>query len=239
MKQEFASIEDNWAAARALLEGLAPQRPLAVLEAGGGSHTNVGFLKDAQFTVIDISPEQIARNPYATNAIVADIETYKDYPQAYDFIVLNDVLEHLNRPDRALDHLLPHLAPGGFLVIGGPQPTSFKGLFTKFTPHAVHVWFYRAVLRDMNAGKPGYAPFKTFLRLCMAPGPLTARAAAAGLKPAHLGLSHPSFILARMERVSPLLKEVYLAAMALLRLLTFGLWRPDLTDMILVFRKPG
>lgn len=239
VRQEFGSIEENWAAARAVLEGLLPQRRIAVLEAGGGSHTNVGFLKDAEFTVVDISPEQIARNPYATHKLVADLETYTQYPQAYDLIVLNDVLEHMNRPEKALDNLLRHLAPGGFLVVGGPQPTSFKGLFTKFTPHSVHVWFYRAILKEMNAGKPGYAPFKTFLRLSMAPGPLMQRAAAQGLKPAHIGYSYPSFILERMRRLSPLLSGGYTFAMGLLRVITLGQWRPDLTDMVLVFRKAG
>lgn len=235
---EFASLEDNWAAAAAAIERTCGVRSgLKVLEAGGGSQTNVGFLPAPEFTAVDISAEQLDRNRWAHHRLLADLETFEAYPDRYDAVVCSDVLEHLHRPEEALRRLVPALAPGGLLIVGGPVPTSFKGLFTKATPHAVHVWFYRAFLGYAQAGQPGHPPFPTVLSLAMGPRPLTRWARAHGLTPVHLGLSHPSWVIGRLREVSPLLSGTYVGAMAVLRALGLGAWRPDLTDMVLVFRK--
>ena len=50
-------------------------------------------------------------------------------------------------------------------------------------------------------------------------------------------LTPPSWALQQMRRISPLLSGAYQAAMWALRLLSVGLWRPDLSDMVLVFRR--
>jgi hypothetical protein len=46
---------------------------------------------------------------------------------------------------------------------------SVKGLMTKLTPHSFHVWVYQRLLGWTYAGKPGYGPFPTPMRLAMAP----------------------------------------------------------------------
>ncbi len=235
---EFATLEDNWAAAASAIARVCGVRSgLKVLEAGGGSQTNVAFLPSPEFTAVDISAEQLERNPWAHHRVLADIETFDDYPDRYDVVVCSDVLEHLRRPEAALQRLIQALAPGGLLIVGGPVPTSAKGLFTKATPHAVHVAAYRHLLGYKQAGQPGHPPFPTHLRLSMGPRPLVAWARANGLNPVHVGLSHPSWVVGQLRKLSPALSGAYLGLMAVLRALSFGAWRPDLTDMVLVFRK--
>jgi SAM-dependent methyltransferase len=235
---EFATLEDNWAAAAGVIERACGVRSgLQVLEAGGGSQTNVGFLPAPEFTAVDISQEQLDRNPWAHHKLLADIETFTAYTTAYDVAVCSDVLEHLRRPEAALNCLVPALKPGGVLIVGGPVPTSFKGLVTKFTPHAVHVWAYRRLLGYPMAGQPGHPPFPTVLKFSMGPSPLTAWAHANGLEPLHVGRSHAAWVVGQLRKKSPLLSGLYLGVMAVLRLASLGTWRPDLTDMVLVFRK--
>ncbi len=235
---EYASLEDNWAAAAAAIERTCGVRSgLKVLEAGGGSQTNVGFLPAPEFTAVDISQEQLDRNPWAHHRLLADLETFEAYPDRYDAVVCSDVLEHLRRPEEALKRLVPALAPGGLLIVGGPVPTSAKGLFTKATPHAVHVAAYKHLFGYRQAGQPGHPPFPTVLSFAMGPRPLTRWARAHGLTPVHVGLSHPSWVIGRLRALSPALSGVYVGLMGLLRGLSFGAWRPDLTDMVLVFRK--
>ena len=238
MENRFESLEDNWAAVQKILVDAFRGRRVQVLEAGGGSHTNVGFLPDAEFTAIDISPEQIARNTYAQHGIVADLETFDAYPQQYDLIVLTDVLEHMNAPEKGIERLMKQLSPKGYLLIGGPVPTSFKGLLTKLTPHGFHVWVYRALLDQPDAGKPGYAPFKTFLRFSVSPGPVSRNARAANLEVAHVGLSKASWVVEGLRNKSPILAWVYTTLMTVLRIASLGLWRPELTDMIILLRRP-
>jgi len=236
-RRQLLSLEENWDAASQVVRRLTGDRSrLTVLEAGGGSATNLTFV-DAEFTVVDISGEQLERNSYAAHKIQADLETFTDYPSVYDVIVCNDVLEHLNRPRSALERLAPRLAPGGLLVVGGPVPTSFKGLFTKATPHAVHVAFYRHLLGQPNAGKPGYAPFPAALRFAVGPEPLDRWAESAGLERVYAGLSRPSWVLERLALISPVLPALYNAFMATLRILSLGQWRPDLSDMVVVYRR--
>lgn len=235
---EYATLEDNWtAAAQAIERACGVRSGLQVLEAGGGSQTNVGFLPSPEFTAVDISQEQLDRNPWARHKLLADIETFTAYPQAYDVAVCSDVLEHLRRPDAALACLVPALKPGGLLIVGGPVPTSFKGLVTKLTPHIVHVWAYRRLLGYPMAGQPGHPPFPTVLKFSMGPSPLADWARANGLEDLHVGRSHASWVVGQLRRKSPLLSGLYLAVMAALRVLSLGAWRPDLTDMVLVFRK--
>jgi len=233
-----ASLEDNWTAAAAEIRGLMLGRQrLNVLEAGGGSRTNVDFMPEARFTTIDISPEQLERNSYAEQKILADVETYEDYPRDYDMIICNDLLEHLPRPEAALQRLVRHLAMNGLLIVGGPIPTSFKGIFTKLTPHAVHVAVYRYLFGQATAGQPGHPPFPAYLRWAISPDGLSRWARAAGLKVAYRGCSKPSWAIARLRNFHPAAAGLYTGGMNLLRLLSLQTWRADLTDMVMVFQR--
>ncbi len=229
--------EAAWIKVGAIIAKAFPKGPYKVLEAGGGSLTALGALRQAIFTVIDISPEQLERNSYASTKLLGDLQQFSAYPDRYDVIVCRDVLEHLEQPDAALDRLLNALAPGGLLVIGGPVPTSFKGLLTKWSPHPIHVAFYRLIMGEPDAGKPGQAPFKSHMAFSTRPEALKATAARAGLSCVFEALTLPSWMLHRMRQVSPAIPMLYSGAMTALRWASLGQWRPELADMVLVFQR--
>lgn len=234
----YATLEENRASMEsAVRSALWGRERVHVLEAGGGDATHFGFLANAEFTAVDLSAEQLARNRYAAHRIEADLETFDAYPRRYDLVAVHDVLEHLPHPDKALDILIRQVAPGGLLAIGGPDPASAKGLLTKFTPHAFHVWFYKRVAGYADAGKPGHVPFPAHLRWSVRPHALVARAEAAGLETIYFGVSRPSWMLERVaKRAKPLL-WAYEAVVGIARVASLGLWRPDLSDCLLVFRR--
>jgi SAM-dependent methyltransferase len=239
-RQEFPDLEAKRAALRATVAALAPTgRPVQVLEAGGGDATHFDFLASAEFTVVDLSPEQLARNAYAKTKLQADLQTFSAYPTAYDLVAANDVLEHLPEPDKALDILIRQVKPGGMMVLAGPDPKSFKGLITKFTPHGFHVWVYRRLAGYADAGKPGHVPFPAFLRWSVTPEALIARARAAGLEVRFYGASGPSWMMDRIGKRAPLVAAAYRALGAIMRALSFGRWRPDLSDVALVLQRPA
>lgn len=148
-------------------------RPVKVLEAGGGSKTKLDLARIAveTITTIDISIDQLSRNHYADHKIQGDLELYR-YSDRYDLVVVNDVLEHLGRVDLALENLVEACADEGLIIIGGPNPSSLKGLLTRLTPHWVHVQFYKRILQYPNAGKPGRPPFETVFHPLADPGRL-------------------------------------------------------------------
>lgn len=143
---------------------LPTERAPRVLEAGGGSFSHIKINRKAHIAVIDISPEQLERNDYADDLIHGDLEDENAIRGKHDLIVCFDVLEHLRRPEWALKHMTAALDEGGLMVIGCPNRTSTKGLITRYTPHAFHVWYYKTIRGIADAGQPGHAPFETFLQ---------------------------------------------------------------------------
>jgi SAM-dependent methyltransferase len=168
---------------RVLAAELPPSR-LAVYEAGGGSTTflPLDVLRRARVTVVDIDEEQIRNNDYAQERILGDIQAYRFPPDSFDLIICYNVIEHLRDVDAALRRFCDALKPGGLILIGAPNPRSLSGIITRYSPHWFHVWFYRHVRGDKNAGRPGHPPFPTFFHPLVAPSRLECFAKARGLE---------------------------------------------------------
>jgi 2-polyprenyl-3-methyl-5-hydroxy-6-metoxy-1,4-benzoquinol methylase len=154
---------------------------VAILEAGCGSASHVGFGPAAVIVGIDLSASQLQRNDHLSEAIRGDIQTYPLGRQRFDAIICWDVLEHLPRPELAIENFARAVRPDGLIILKLPNLSSLKGLVTKLSPHWFHVWMYRHVLGRPNAGLEGHAPFPTFLRRSVKPRALAAVAARQGL----------------------------------------------------------
>jgi SAM-dependent methyltransferase len=137
---------------------------LTVYEAGGGatSFLPLDIMRRAHVTVVDIDETQNLNNDYADEKILGDIQTYRFQPDSFDLVICYNVIEHLPDVPAALSRFCECLKQNGLILIGAPNPRSLSGIVTKYTPHWFHVWFYRYVRGDMDAGKPGEAPFPTF-----------------------------------------------------------------------------
>jgi SAM-dependent methyltransferase len=95
-------------------------------------------------------------------AILGDLRHVVLMPGAYDVIYNSFVLEHVEGAEQVLERFLTWLKPDGLLIITIPDRDSVYGFFASHTPYWVHIFFYRYVLGDPNAGKPGHAPYPTF-----------------------------------------------------------------------------
>jgi SAM-dependent methyltransferase len=146
-----------------------------ILEAGCGSASHLQFPSDANIVGIDISQKQLDRNQHLYEKILGDIQVYQFPDHKYDVIICWDVLEHLFSPDMAIDKFLNAVKENGIIILKCPNVYSFKGLVTKYTPHRIHVWFYR-LLGFKDAGKNDVGPFKTFLRFSISPKSIKTRA---------------------------------------------------------------
>ncbi len=138
---------------------------MRVLDAGCGRGRDFALPQDAYVVGIDISSEALAGNLSLDEAICADIQTYPLPEEEFDLILGFDLLEHLDRPEAALENLRRALRPGGQIILTFPNLWSCKGLLTRFTPHRFHVWVYRRIFRFAHAGEEGYGPFPTRLRI--------------------------------------------------------------------------
>ena len=142
---------------------------LRVLEAGCGSSSYLRLPQGSRLVGIDISEKQLFRNQLIAERILGDLQTFDLPAAAFDMIVCWDVLEHLPHPERAVDRLLRAVNAGGIVVLAMPNVLSVKGQLTKWTPHWFHVWAYRHIFGRKLSGTEDYGPFKTFLKLSIAP----------------------------------------------------------------------
>jgi SAM-dependent methyltransferase len=187
---ELASGEarDSLLAVHRILGSRLPPTKLSIYEAGGGSTSflPLNVLRRAHVTVVDIDEDQIRNNDYAQEAILGDVQVRRFAPGSFDLVICYNVIEHLPDVEAALSRFCESLKQGGLMFIGAPNPNSLSGVVTKYSPHWFHVWFYRHVRGEKQAGQPGEPPFPTFFHRLVTLSNLEAFANAHGLEVIYL-----------------------------------------------------
>lgn len=207
----------------ALLEDVCARRGGAeVLEAGCGRFRHFAYPSSMRIVGLDISPEQIARNDYAHETILGDVQTHR-MDRRFDSVVSVFVLEHVPDPESALRNMRAWTSPGGLLILAVPNVYSLKGLVTKFTPFWFHHLVYRFVYR-----RP-YEIFPTTMKTLIAPRSLRRFFARDELVIETYG----------EERLSGFFQPLYRAVLGVLRVLSLGRWRPERSNYFLVVRRAG
>jgi SAM-dependent methyltransferase len=207
------------------------------LEAGCGSASHFGFTPDVQLVGLDLSSAQLARNITSTGRIQGDIETCPLRSGSFDIVVCWEVLEHVPRPEVALEHLTRVLRPGGVLVLAVPHVRSLKGLATRFTPHWFHVWAYRHLFGMQHAGTPGLGPFPTYARSVLAPDRLLSFASQAGLNVVYAA-AYEALKQRRLRRQVGLRGAAWQLFKRTTRTATLGRVEPEQTDLIIALAAP-
>ncbi len=188
-------------------------------------------------TGIDISQKQLDRNKDLQETILGDIQTYPLPSGAFDVVVCWDVLEHLQHPESAVRNLAAAIREEGLLILAFPDPRSLKGLITRLTPHRFHVWSYRHLRRSKRAGTEDYGPFPTVMSPEMAPDRVIRLGRELGLT-TELDLAFSATRLSRRRALPVQICEVVLEGVAiLLRVVTWGRYRGELSERRLVFRR--
>ena len=207
---------------------------LHVLEAGGGARERIE-VPGARICVIDNCARQLGRNSYAHEKIEADLHTVNLGERKFDVVIAYDVLEHLNKPDLVVDRLCGVLKPGGVFVVASPNPLSLSGLITRLTPHAFHRFFHEHLLK--STAHSGFVPFRTYMRLSMRADALAKRFRKNGLQ-ISLFDKYESVRRARLRTRAPSVGRAYNATLNLCKVMTLGLWAPEISDFVLLACRP-
>jgi SAM-dependent methyltransferase len=137
-------------AVQVLMGDPALPKPAIVLEAGCGSTSDVDLPFEKKVMGIDIDAEQLKHNDRIEAKIQGDLQTYELPKDKFDIVACVDVLEHLPFPEKAITNMIKSVKPGGYLLIAGPEPYSYKGLVAKYTPHSMRYFIHR-LLTGTNA----------------------------------------------------------------------------------------
>lgn len=213
-------------------------RPLSVYEAGGGSTSYIPLdgLNVTKITLVDIDPRQVERNDIAHEMILGDLQTIELPAESFDLVICYNVIEHLPRLPEALERLARVVKRGGLIVMGAPVPMSLNGLAARFTPHLVHVWICKHLLKWPDAGKPGCAPFPVAYHRLTDPSALQAHMKTLGLQPAYFR-AYLGSLVEELERKNPLLGRLLIGAANLTKRVSFGSLDLLRGDYHLVLRK--
>lgn len=88
-----------------------------VLDAGAGEAPYKPLLRHAQYESADF---QKVDKPYAVSTYVCDLKEIPVEDQRFDFVVFNQVLEHVPDPSAVLSELFRVLKPGGQMIYTAP-----------------------------------------------------------------------------------------------------------------------
>jgi SAM-dependent methyltransferase len=202
-----------------------------VLDAGCGFTLPTELPEHARLVGLDISAEALAKHERLDDAIVGDVETYPLPDDEFDVILCWTVLEHLEHPRSAFENLARAVKPGGLLVIGVPNVWSLKGIVTRLTPYRFHVWLYRHLLGQPQAGTPGFGPYPTYLRRDISPRALGELGTASNLDCVYA-------VSYRTPTGLPRALDLAWSGLAWLgRIATFGAWGSEAGEHVSIFRK--
>ncbi|MBD3368618.1 MAG: methyltransferase domain-containing protein [Candidatus Eisenbacteria bacterium] len=132
-----------------------------VLEIGAGpGHTRVHGLRTTSRSVtgIDLDPAVLS-NPSLTRALVSGFETMPFPDEAFDAVIANNVVEHLDDPVALVVASIRVLRKGGSLYLKTPNLDHYVGVAGRLTPH----WFH--VAYNHRRGRPEGETHRTRYRM--------------------------------------------------------------------------
>lgn len=153
---------------------------MKILEAGCGREWELDLAPaDFELTGVDLDAHALEHRRSVTRdldvGIVGTICDRDIVPSNhYDVVYSAYVLEHIDGATLALENFTGWVRPGGLIVMLLPNRDSVYGWLARRTPHRVHVWIYRYLFGNRNAGKPGFSPYPTYHDPEIAPDALLA-----------------------------------------------------------------
>ena len=233
----FREYEQELAVIESYLKGQAnPQRALQILEAGCGRewYFNMAGV-NYDMTGMDMDEAALASRQAnkgdLKHSIVGDLRTATLPAEQYDVIYNAFVLEHVPGALSVLENFVIWLKPGGILVVRVPDRDSAQGFFARMTPHWVHILYYRWVWKLKDAGKPGFAPYKTIY------DPVVSRAGLRQFCESHHLSVLEEIGVGTFERGHGILRKVQPVVARLISLLSLGRVHADFVDFTIVARK--
>jgi SAM-dependent methyltransferase len=156
-------------AIKLMAQDSALPQPVTVLEAGCGSTSDVSLPFETRIVGIDLDIEQLNHNDRVQTKIQGDLQTYDLPSNNFDLVACVDVLEHLPHAEKAFANISRSVRRGGYLLIAGPEPYSYKGLVAKYTPHSMryfihHVITGKSIAETRRIHGNGEVFFPTYMR---------------------------------------------------------------------------
>jgi SAM-dependent methyltransferase len=143
------------------LNYLTAEHRLLDIGAGRGALPQMNF-KGIAAEVTGVDPDEIVKtNPYLDKAFVG-LGDDMPFLQAdyFDMVVCNNVLEHINDPDKFFAEIKRVIKPGGIFITKTPNYWHYMAIIASITP----TWFHRFYHR-LNGTAVGIDVFPTIYKV--------------------------------------------------------------------------
>jgi SAM-dependent methyltransferase len=126
-----------------VLETLRPEDALLDLGAGAGIVEAMDFRGTAA-RICGVDPDpRVAENPFLDEGRVGVGESIPYEDGAFDLVVADNVLEHLERPVEVFREVARVLRPGGSFLVKTPNARHYVPLIARLTPYRFHRFLNR------------------------------------------------------------------------------------------------
>jgi 2-polyprenyl-3-methyl-5-hydroxy-6-metoxy-1,4-benzoquinol methylase len=197
----YPEYEDGWDNSyfrEVILRVIHPEYQLLDLGAGAGIVPQMNFRgKVARVCGIDLDP-RILENKYLDEAKISSAEEIPYPSGAFDVVISNNVMEHLEHPAKVLEEAARVLKPMGVFLLKTPNKWHYVTIIARITPNICHVFVNR-----LRGRKEGHT-FPTYYFL-NTPGKIRKYATEAGFnmtdlqlvegRPEYLRKSAPAYLL--------------------------------------------
>ena len=207
-------MEENRAFAQSI-----PKNAL-VLDAGAGNQPYRRFLEHTKYESADF--EKVEKE-YASSTYVCDLRDIPTENNRFDFILFNQVMEHLPEPKLVLNELYRVLKPGGKMLYSGPlfyEEHEIPYDFYRYTQYGLRFLFSKTGFEverldwlEGYFGTVGYQLNRMAIYLPMKPSDLGGGIVGYGLSPflflTKVGCGLLSFFFHRLELRTKFIKKGY------------------------------
>jgi len=136
----YKQISNEWAEYSSFIQGLVERfSPKTVCDVGGGANPVLPYEfiahRGIEYTLVDISAEELTKAPSEYQKIVQDIEAASfPWKEEFDFLITKMLAEHLHDGQRFHQNVFDLLKPGGIAVHYFPTLYALPFIVNKFVP---------------------------------------------------------------------------------------------------------
>jgi len=157
----YPGVSSNWddeLLRRRILDRLGPEMHVLDLGAGSGRVRQMNFRELAsKVTGVD-TDSRVLSNPFLDEAVTASGSEIPFPNSTFDMVISDNVLEHVDDPDRVFKEVCRVLKPGGWFMAKTPNKHHYMPLIARLTPTSFHKFVNR--LR----GRPPVDTYPTLYR---------------------------------------------------------------------------
>lgn len=126
-----------------ILRVIGPETTLLDVGAGAGIIEAMNFRGQTRLVCgVDLDP-RVKENPFLDRGQIADANKLPYSDASFDVVIADNVMEHLDSPEKVMHEIARVLRPGGKLLFKTPNRTHYMPLIARLTPHRFHQWVNR------------------------------------------------------------------------------------------------